>query len=67
MKKTNRGHLQLWWPILGILGCLLLTCPAEVPEHNLAVITGTCQDRLLKWMPRDRLHRIGVAFERVEL
>lgn len=63
---TTREDLQFGWPILSVLWGLFLSCSAEIPEHDLTIVTGAGQDGLFKRMPRNRLHRVGVAFERVQ-
>lgn len=66
MVQYGKRYVQLGWTILGILGGLLLPSPAKIPEHDLAVIAGTGQYALLKWMPRERSHGVVVTFKRVQ-
>lgn len=66
MVPYGKRYVQLGRTILGIFGSLLLTSPAKIPEHDLAVIAGTGQYALLKWMPRERSYGVVMTFKRMQ-
>lgn len=57
--------IQLRGSVLGVFGSLFFAGTAEIPEHDLAVITGTGEHSLLERMPGDRRDGVTVAFKSV--
>ncbi len=62
----KRRHLQFWWAILAILGCLFLANTAEVPEADAAIVARAAKDCFLERMPGKRCNRVSMPDQGME-
>lgn len=54
---------HLWWAIFGILGRLLLSSAADVPEDSTTIVGRRTKDGALGWVPVDFCDGVCVALE----